>query len=68
MSDGVGGVGVGNDGDIVESAVVVELVIESGGSDKELDFLNERGVVVVFVLVVLVDAPSGLTIEVNPDE
>ena len=68
MSDGVGGVGVGNDGvddDTVDSAVVVELVTESGGSGKEFGFLNERGGVEAFVLV---DAPSGLTIEVDPEE
>lgn len=69
MSDRVVGGGVGsNDGvddGTTESAVVVELVTESGGSGKELGSLDERGVVEVFVLV---DAPSGLTIEADLDE
>lgn len=63
----VGGVGVGNDGvddDAIES-VAAELAEESGGGGKELGFLNERGVVVVSVLV---DAPSGLTIEADLEE
>ena len=67
--DDVGGVGVGNDGvdnDTIES-VAVELATESGGGGKELGFLNERGVVVL-VVSVLVDAASGLTIEADLDE
>ena len=59
---------MGNDGvddDAKESAVAAELVEESGGGGKELGFLNEKGVVLVSVLV---DAPSGLTIEVDLEE